>query len=98
MVPWAKLFKRSLISSCGAVFEEIPAGNDMNFSVLVALSAHSVEIVDKVLYIVTVSRGSITTTFSKENLIHVFRHLLDVIDCCESMEWESISNLYCILL
>lgn len=66
LVPWAKLFKRSLISSCGAVFEEIPAGNDMNFSVLVALSAHSVEIVDKVLYIVTVSRGSITTTFSKE--------------------------------
>lgn len=59
-VPWAKMVKRSLIDREHIRYDEVVASNDMYFSLLCGYYAHGVRAVDKTVYVVTVSRGSLT--------------------------------------
>lgn len=78
--PWSKLIRRSLVTSNHIKFEEIPAGNDMMFSVMVGSLSKSVLIDDTCLYCVTISLGSITTTLSKDRFDSRFQATLRIND------------------
>lgn len=64
--PWSKMVKRDLIEKHQIYFEEIIASNDMLFSLKCAYFARSISANCEVLYIITVSPGSLTSNFSKE--------------------------------
>ena len=59
--PWGKMIRRSFLTENQIRFEEIPYSNDVVFSALCASKAHSVRIVDTVLYLVTEREGSLTS-------------------------------------
>lgn len=65
LVPWAKLIRKEIISVNKIYFDEIPAGNDMYFSIVTAEKAKKIAVCDDILYNITVSKGSITTTLNK---------------------------------
>jgi len=65
LVPWAKLIRRDIISSNNIYFDEIPAGNDMYFSIALANKSQNITVCNNILYNITVSKGSITTTLNK---------------------------------
>lgn len=64
--PVAKMIKNSLIQKHNILFEEIPAGNDMWFSANTGVLADTIEADDSEIYMITVSKGSTTTTLSKD--------------------------------
>ena len=64
LVPWAKLIRKEIITANNILFDEIPAGNDMYFSILTAEKAQKIAVCKDVLYNITVSKGSITTTLN----------------------------------
>lgn len=64
--PIGKLIKNELVKENQIEFEEIPAANDIMFSIKVALAAKQVVCDKTPIYMITVSSGSITTTLSKE--------------------------------
>lgn len=59
-VPWGKMYKRTLIEKNSIVFDEIVAGNDAFFSHSCGFYSKKIEAINKVLYYVTVSEGSLT--------------------------------------
>lgn len=64
--PWGKLYKRSLINTHNILFDEVIAANDMMFSIKCGLAATKIAYDENELYCNTVSKGSITTTVSKD--------------------------------
>lgn len=64
--PIGKLIKHTVVKKNKIVFEEIPAANDIMFSIKVALASKQVICDNTPIYMITVSSGSITTTLSKE--------------------------------
>lgn len=71
-VPWAKLIKRSLINENSIWFDEVPASNDVMFSLKVGLFAKKIIASSDVVYCVTMTPGSITNVVSLRNLESVF--------------------------
>ena len=67
-VPWAKMINRSFIEENNILFDEVPASNDMMFSLLSGLAAHQIAADAREVYCVTVSKGSITNSISLRNL------------------------------
>ena len=59
-VPWAKMVRRELVEREGIWFDEVPAGNDVMFSTLSGYFARTIDAVADCVYMVTVSKGSIT--------------------------------------
>lgn len=59
-VPWAKMVRREFLERNEIIFDEVPAGNDVMFSTLSGYFAHSIDAVCECVYVVTVSKGSIT--------------------------------------
>lgn len=59
-VPWCKMIKREIIECNNIRFDEILAGNDIYFSLLVGYYAKKVKALDVITYNVTVSRGTLT--------------------------------------
>lgn len=59
-VPWGKMIKRDLIERHNIRFDEVLASNDAFFSLLVGYNANKITADDTIVYIVTVSRGSLT--------------------------------------
>lgn len=59
-VPWAKMIRREFIEREGIRFDEVLAGNDVMFSTLSGYFAHTIDAVPFCVYVVTVSKGSIT--------------------------------------
>lgn len=59
-VPWAKMVRRSLVERENIRYDEVVASNDIYFSMLTGYYAKEVLAVDEVVYVVTVSRGSLT--------------------------------------
>lgn len=59
-VPWAKMVRRKLVEREGIWFDEVPACNDVMFSTLSGYFARTIDVVPNSVYIVTVSKGSIT--------------------------------------
>ncbi|WP_051929329.1 glycosyltransferase family 2 protein [Flavobacterium sp. 83] len=65
--PWGKMIRRELIESNNIRFEEILASNDIYFSLKSAFHAKSITATLEILYIITVSHGSLTNSFSKSH-------------------------------
>lgn len=59
--PCCKMISHALVEREGLKFDEIRASNDVYFSFLSGYYAKRIEAVDKVTYIATVNRGSLTT-------------------------------------
>lgn len=59
-VPWGKMVKRDLVERYNIRFDEVIASNDAYFSLLVGYNANKIAVDDTIVYIVTVSRGSLT--------------------------------------
>lgn len=70
-VPWSKMVRHSLVEREKLRYDEVVASNDMYFSLVSGYYANKILAVDEVVYVVTVSRGSLTrrrdkaVTFSK---------------------------------
>ena len=66
--PWCKMIQLKLIRRESIRFEEVIAANDRMFSIYSGHLSHSVMAIDKVIYCITVNKGSIGHTLSIDNL------------------------------
>ena len=71
--PWAKMIKRDLILKNNIRFDEIVASNDVTFSMKTAFFAKNIEACKSVLYMITLSKGSVTQIISKTHFNSKFR-------------------------
>ena len=62
-VPWCKMIERSLVDKHSIRFDEILYSNDVYFSMLTGYYAENIQVVDKVLYVVTYRPNSLTADF-----------------------------------
>jgi len=69
VVPWSKLYKSSFIKDNNITFDNVRFSNDVVFSVLAGLKAERIAVVNEIVYIVTESEGSLTSTLSKESYL-----------------------------
>jgi len=67
IVPWGRMIKSSLIKENKLEFDRTIVSNDIMFSTKVGYKASSINISEEVIYCVTKSKGSLTTTFNQEN-------------------------------
>lgn len=65
--PWGKLVRRQMVETYKLRFEEILASNDIYFSITSAYRARKIAATNEVLYVITVTDGSISSSFSKEH-------------------------------
>ena len=63
--PWGKMIKRDLIINNKIEFDEIAASNDVMFSLKIAFLAKKIKAYKDTLYVITLSKGSITNIISK---------------------------------
>lgn len=68
VVPWAKMIKKELVLDNKIQFDEIVAANDAFFSVKTGYYANSIIVDDKVVYVVTDSKNSLTKRVDKESV------------------------------
>lgn len=71
-VPWAKMFRSAFVKDNNFTFEEVPASNDVMFSLRTGLNAKKIEASSDIVYCVTVTKGSITNVISLGNLESIF--------------------------
>jgi glycosyltransferase involved in cell wall biosynthesis len=64
--PWGKMIKTELIRKNKITFDEVIAENDVMFSLLSGHFASSIIAIDKTIYCYTVTKGSLTNTFTYE--------------------------------
>lgn len=76
--PWAKLFNRQFLLNEKIQFDEVPASNDIYFSVRAGHLAGSISVCSKVIYTITQRAGSITNTVNASNLNSKFNAALKV--------------------
>ncbi|RRN78769.1 glycosyltransferase family 2 protein [Pseudoxanthomonas sp. SGD-10] len=76
--PWGKIIRREFLLSRNIRFKEIPASNDIEFSVISGNLARAIEVSAHVIYSITQRSGSITSTISTENLLSKFYAALRV--------------------
>lgn len=84
--PWGKIYRHSLLIEYQILFEEILTGNDMLFSLKAAWTARKIEAHREVLYVVTVSQGSLTTTMSKSHFESRFQAVLQCNDFLRTVD------------
>jgi len=75
--PWAKMIKRDLIVQNNIKFDEIVASNDVMFSLKTASFAKKIKACKDILYIITLSKGSITQIISKSHFDSKFNTALN---------------------
>jgi glycosyltransferase involved in cell wall biosynthesis len=75
--PWSKMIKRDLIVNNNIEFDEIVASNDVLFSLKTASSAKKIKACKDILYIITLSKGSITQIISKAHFDSKFKTALN---------------------
>jgi len=69
---WGKMIKRDLINKFNIRFEEIRYSNDVFFSLLVGYHAEAIEVVNKVLYVLTSRPDSLAANYcSKPNELRI---------------------------
>ena len=72
-VPWGKMIKRDLIIKYNIRFEEVRNADDVYFSLLVGYHAKNIEVVNKVLYVLTYRSNSLTdNAYSKTNVLRIW--------------------------
>lgn len=67
-VPWAKMFRRAFVLENSIYFDEVPASNDVMFSLKTGIAAKNISASKETVYCVTVTKGSITNVKSLRNL------------------------------
>ena len=67
-VPWAKMFRRAFVLENNINFDEVPASNDVMFSLKTGIAAKNITASKETVYCVTVTKGSITNVKSLRNL------------------------------
>lgn len=65
--PWAKLISSKLIEEHAIFFDEVPASNDLMFSVKVGHFAKNILVDSFPAYCITLSSGSLTQTINSKN-------------------------------
>lgn len=88
-VPWCKMIKKSLIEKYNIRFDEIVAGNDIYFSLLVGYYAKKITAIDVVTYIVTVSKGTLTKRADYEA---IRARLYSKLHCNQFLKAHGLSN------
>jgi glycosyltransferase involved in cell wall biosynthesis len=85
ITPICKLIKAELIFTFGIAFDEVPAGNDMMFSVKSGYYAKSIMADKFQASCITISRGSLTNTINSVNsrsryyaLIHHYKYMVSI--------------------
>ncbi len=64
--PWSKMIRRELVISNKIVFSETKVSNDVLFSMLCGYYAKGIGMSKEIIYCVTISEGSLTTSISKD--------------------------------
>jgi len=64
--PVSKMIKRDMIQKNDIVFEQTPVANDIVFNTKVGFYTKSFEVTDKIIYCITKSRNTLTTTVKEE--------------------------------
>lgn len=64
--PWSKLIRHQCIKENNITFEETLVSNDVWFSIKLGLHADKIHAIDKAIYCVTRSKGSLTTIYNPE--------------------------------
>lgn len=67
VTPWGKLFLRKFIFEKGIKFDEVPASNDMMFSIKTGHHAKKIDVSLNIIYVVTESNNSLTKTKTSKN-------------------------------
>jgi glycosyltransferase involved in cell wall biosynthesis len=70
--PWSKMIRRDMVLKYKLYFEEIIASNDMLFSLKSAFFADKINANTEILYIISVSAGTLTSNFSKDYFLSKF--------------------------
>lgn len=65
--PWGRMIRTSIVKGNKIRFDEIHVSNDVMFSMKLAAHTKNIETSPEILYCVTKSSGSLTTTKNKEN-------------------------------
>jgi glycosyltransferase involved in cell wall biosynthesis len=67
-VPWGKMYSRIFIMKNKILFDEVPASNDVMFSLKTGYLANKIQVDATTVYCVTTQKKSLTTTFSLKNI------------------------------
>lgn len=96
IVPWGKLIKSSLIYDNNIKFDEVMFSNDIMFSTKIAAKANQIAAEEGIIYCVTKSKGSLTTTMNgniyknrTEVQLNRYRYLKEGV--LSEKEWEILS-------
>lgn len=73
VVPWGKMFRRSVVEQHKIQFDEVPASNDVMFVAQAAYHAKKIKVCQEPIYVLTYRKGSITRVINKENEYSRFR-------------------------
>lgn len=73
VVPWGKIFRRSIVKQHKIKFDEVPASNDVMFVVQAAYHAKNIYVSQQPIYVLTYRKGSITRVLNKTNEYSRFR-------------------------
>jgi len=68
LAPWSKMVNRDFVLNNNIWYEEIIAANDLMFNAMIACKSNKVLCESDPLYVITVAKGSITNTLSKDRL------------------------------
>ena len=77
LVPWGKMIKRDLIEKYNIRFEEVLSSNDLLFSLRVAYRTKCITATKDILYNITLSKNTLTTTFNKATFNSKFNMTLE---------------------
>lgn len=88
-VPWAKMLKSDFVKNGGYKFDEIRAGNDIYFSTTTGYNAKIIEAVRTQVYVVTVSRGSLT---QRRDYEVVKARLISILKCNQFMRKQDLKE------
>ncbi|MBT3612585.1 MAG: glycosyltransferase [Flavobacteriales bacterium] len=75
--PWAKIIKRDLILKNNIKFDEIVASNDVIFSLKTAYFAKKIKAYKDILYVISLTKGSVTQIISKAHFDSKFNTALN---------------------
>lgn len=67
--PWSKIIRRQIIDRNGIFFDEIPAANDVMFSMRSAYAAGEIRVSGETVYCITQSEGTLTTKRCEGNFM-----------------------------
>lgn len=82
--PWGKIYSAKFLKMHGIYFEEVLISNDILFSVHAGSKARNIAVFDEMMYVVTVTPGSLTTKKTPELFLSSFHTTLRANDFLRS--------------